>query len=104
MRAVQVRAADFGDRAELAAIMAEVFLADQARYVPEPLDPDFVRRYSEDLAARPWAAMALATVDGRAAGMTYVEGAKIEALNVVGDWRRCGVGSALLAWAEALVV
>ncbi|HEY3243246.1 MAG TPA: GNAT family N-acetyltransferase [Phycisphaerae bacterium] len=95
-----VTRAEESDRQLLESILAEVFLADHAPYIPEPLDRDSVAAYSRDLVSRCWQRMALARVDDQTVGMAYVEGDKVEALNIAAGWKRRGVGAALLRWAE----
>ncbi|MEX2217298.1 MAG: hypothetical protein WD749_00945 [Phycisphaerales bacterium] len=70
---LSIRPARAGDAPTLARIMGETFLADQARYIPEPLDPASIRDYSRALTARRWQAIALAELDGTPAGMIYAE-------------------------------
>jgi GNAT superfamily N-acetyltransferase len=88
------------DRDTLVRILADVFLADQAPYIPEPLDRERVETWTRDLVSRAWESMALARVEDQAVGMVYVDGDKVEALNVSAGWKRRGVGAALLRWAE----
>lgn len=84
------------DRTSLATIMADVFLADQARNLPEPLDPAFVRSHSEDLVARAWRDMALSRHGDEAIAMAWLDGGSIGALNVLAPFRRRGAGSRLM--------
>jgi GNAT superfamily N-acetyltransferase len=98
-----VTPASASDRESLVRILADVFLADHAPYIPERLNPDFVETYSRDLVARAWSKMALGRAGGEAVGMVYVQGNKIEALNVAAGWKRRGVGRTLLHWAEAII-
>lgn len=107
MQPVRIRAARADDAAILTRITLEVFLSDQARYIEYPLDPEFVRSFTQDLVGKAWERMWIAEHADRslgvngATGVMYVEGAKVEALNVVPAARRRGVGSALMARAEA---
>jgi GNAT superfamily N-acetyltransferase len=95
-----IRAATRADCAHLERILTRTFLADHTRYLPEPVDPEFVARFSADLVSRRWAAMALALLDDQPVGMLYTEPPKIEALNVLPAFQRRGIGTALMDWIE----
>ena len=100
MSGITIRPAREGDRAALERVLGDTFLADHVRYIPEPVDAARVRAYTADLVGRRWPVMAVAEFDGEPVGMLYVEGAKIEAVNVLPAHQRRGVGSALMDWAE----
>ncbi len=88
------------DQEALVRIMTDVFLADQAQYIPEVLDPRFVESISRDLVRRAWPNMALARADLVPVAMMYVAGNKIDALNVIAGWKRRGIGRAMMEWTE----
>jgi len=101
MEPVRVRAARADDVPNLIRITLEVFLADQAVHIDDPLDPVFVHAFTRELVGRVWSRMWVAERRDLPLGVMYVEGAKVEALNVVSAARRQGVGRALMAQAEA---
>lgn len=95
-----IRRARQNEAGVLIEILTTTFLADQTRYIAEPVDPEHVMRVSVDLVARRLNSMAVAELDGRPVGMVYIEGARIEAVNVLPGYQRRGVGRALVGWAE----
>ena len=100
MSGITIRAATEADLAALERVLVEAFLADHTRYIPEAVDPRIVRAFGADLVGQRWAAMALAQVGGEPVGMLYVEGPRIEAINILPAFQRRGIGTALMDWAE----
>ena len=100
---VLVRAAEFADIDPLAFVLTRTFLESQAPFIPEPLDPSAIAAFSRDLVTRRAENMAVASLDGRLVGMAYVEARTLEAINVLPEFQRRGIGDALLRWAESRI-
>ena len=97
---IAIRPAREDDRAALELILCQTFLADHVRYIPEAVDPEFVRSFTADLVGKRWPVMALGELDGAPVAMVYAEGCKIEAINVLPGFQRRGLGTALMDWIE----